>query len=73
MDELDKEMEFFIYLLEQYAFYKDSSADVILRQWDEAGISDFIYKMYLRYHSEALENAFDEIDAMLAQGHLPRS
>jgi hypothetical protein len=36
MNELAKEMEFFIYLLENYASYKNSSADVIIAQWDKA-------------------------------------
>lgn len=62
MNELDKEMAFFIYLLENYAAYKNSSADKILKEWDNAGITDFIYNMYERYHSEELQNAFDDID-----------
>lgn len=62
MNELDKEMEFFIYLLENYAAYKHSSADEVLKQWDEAGLTDFFYNMYERYHSEDLQNAFDDID-----------
>ena len=62
MNELDKEMVFFIYLLEHYAAYKNSSADRILKEWDDAGITDFIYNMYERYHSEELQNAFDDID-----------
>ena len=32
MNELDKEMIFFIYLLENYAAYKNSSADKILKE-----------------------------------------
>ena len=44
MNELDKEMCFFIYLLENYAAYKNSSADVVLKQWDSAGLTDFFYK-----------------------------
>ena len=62
MNELDKEMCFFIYLLENYAAYKNSSADVVLKQWDSAGLTDFFYNMYERYHSEDLQNAFDDID-----------
>ena len=45
MNELDKEMVFFIYLLENYAAYKNSSADKILKDWDDAGITDFIYNI----------------------------
>lgn len=67
MNELDKEMAFFIYLLENYAAYKNSSADKILKEWDNAGITDFIYNMYERYHSEELQNAFDDIDKKTSQ------
>ena len=67
MNELDKEMEFFIYLLENYAAYKNSSADKILSAWDNAGITDRIYNMYERYHSEDLQNAFDDIDLLRSE------
>jgi hypothetical protein len=66
MNELDKEMIFFIYLLENYAAYKNSGADEILKEWDDAGITDFIYNMYERYHSEELQNAFADIESLLA-------
>lgn len=65
MNELDKEMVFFIYLLENYAAYKNSSADKILKEWDDTGITDFIYNMYERYHSEDLQNAFIDIESLL--------
>ena len=65
MNELDKEMVFFIYLLENYAACKNSSADKILQEWDDAGITDFIYNMYERYHSEELQNAFTDIESLL--------
>ena len=68
MNGLDKEMEFFIYLLENYAAYKKSGADQILKEWDHAGITDLIYNMYERYHSEDLQNAFADIEAMLVSG-----
>lgn len=65
MNELDKEMIFFIYLLENYAAYKNTSADEVLKQWDVSGLTDFFYNMYERYHSEDLQNAFDDIDKKL--------
>ena len=64
---LSKEMDFFIFLLEQYAAAKNIAADEVLRRWDELGISRFIYDMYERYHIEALENAFDDIDRLTAE------
>ena len=62
---MPKEMDFFIFLLEQYAAVKGTTADKILRQWDDAGVTDTIYGMYERYHSEAIENAFDDIDRII--------
>ena len=62
---MSKEMEFFILLLEQYAFAWNSSADVVLKKWDEAGITDTIYNMYEMYHTEYLENAYNDIDKLL--------
>lgn len=47
-----KEMEFFIFLLEQYAAYKNTTADKVLNQWDELELTDFIYDMYELYHIE---------------------
>lgn len=47
---LSKESEFFIYLLERYAEYKNSSADKILSQWEELGLTEFIYDIYEIYH-----------------------
>ena len=67
---MSKEMEFFIFLLEQYAKHKNTTADNILRQWDGLQLTDFIYDMYERYHVEALENAFDDIDRLIAQKNL---
>lgn len=62
---MSKEMEFFIFLLEQYAFARNLSADVVLKKWDKAGITNTIFNMYERYHSECLENAYSDIDQLL--------
>jgi hypothetical protein len=64
---VSKEMEFFIFLLEQYAAYKNITADKILKQWDESGLTDFVYDMYERYHIERIENAFDDIDLLMLE------
>ncbi len=64
---LSKDMEFFIYLLEHYAAYKKTTGDVILKQWDELGLTDLILNMYERYHSECLENAYKDIDLLVAE------
>ena len=60
-----KEMEFFSFLMEQYAAYKGTTANKILAQLEEKKLTDFVYSMYERYHTEALENAFDDIDRLL--------
>ncbi len=52
---MSKQSEFFIYLLERYAEYKNQSADVVLKQWDELGLTQFIYDMYKMYHCERIE------------------
>lgn len=59
-------MEFFSFLLEQYAHYKQTTADAVLKKWDELNLTDFIFNMYERYHTEALENAFADIDSRCA-------
>ena len=57
-----KEMEFFSFLMEQYAAYKGTTANKILAQLEEKKLSDFVYGMYERYHTETLENAFENIN-----------
>ena len=63
---LSKETEFFIYLLEHYAAERERTAGSVLAQWNGLGLTDFFYDMYERYHSEALENAYADIDAHVA-------
>lgn len=64
---MPKEMDFFIFLLENYAAYKGSTADKILSKWDSLNLTDFIYEMYERYHTERIENAFDDIDRIITE------
>lgn len=66
---MSKEMDFFIYLLEQYASFKGRSAADVFTEWKRHDLVDFIYSMYEMYHSEALENAFTDIDSCLETGH----
>lgn len=66
MNELDKKTAFFIYLIEHYAAFKGMTANQVLVQWDKESVSDKIYDMYERYHSEDLQNAFDDIDKLRA-------
>ena len=65
---MSDEMDFFIFLLEQYAAEKDRPASDILREWDEKGITQEVYDGYWGYHTERLENAYEDIDSLLATG-----
>ena len=62
---MPKEMDFFIFLLENYAAYKGTSADQVLAEWDEFGITELIYEMYERYHVVRIENAYEDIDTLI--------
>lgn len=62
---MTKEMEFFIFLMEQYASYKNTTADKVLRQLDELNLTDYVFNMYEMYHIEALENAYSDIDNLI--------
>lgn len=62
-----KEMEFFSFLMEQYAAYKGTTANKILAQLEKKKLTDFVYSMYERYHTEAIENAFEDMDRMLQE------
>lgn len=62
---MTKEMEFFIFLMEQYACYKNKTADKVLRQLDELKLTDYVFNMYEMYHAEALENAYKDIDKLI--------
>lgn len=64
---MSKEADFFIYLLERYAESKDKTAFSVLKQWDDLDLTDFIYDMYEIYHTERLENAFDDIDELILE------
>ena len=43
---MTKEMEFFTFLMEQYAHYKNITADKILHQLDELNLTDYVFGMY---------------------------
>ena len=63
-----KQFSFFVYLLESYAAHKDMTAEDVLHLLDEKNLTDFVYGMYDLYHVEAIENAFRDIDSLLATG-----
>ena len=65
---MSKESDFFVYLLEHYANYKNTTAEKILKILDEKELTDYVYDMYEIYHSESLDNAFNDIDSLMEKG-----
>lgn len=64
---MSKESDFFIYLIEKYAEEKKTTAQHVMKQWDSLSLTEFIYEMYEIYHTERLENAFDDIDRLIIE------
>ena len=64
---MPKEMEFFIFLLENYAAYKKIGADEVINKLEELNLTDFVYNMYEIYHQEAIENAYKDIDRLIEE------
>ena len=64
---MTKEMEFFIFLIEQYAFYKKTTANKVLEKLEQLNLAQFVYDMYEIYHTEDLHNAFADIDKLILE------
>lgn len=64
---MSREMTFFMYLTERYAEYKGTTSGEILATWDKLGITEKIYSLYELYHTEAIENAFADIDRLIEE------
>lgn len=65
---MSEEFLFLNYLLECYATYRGITACKVLEEWDEHGITQTIYDNYWGYHTERIENAFEDIDSLLKTG-----
>lgn len=65
---MSEEMQFFIYLLEYYAEFKNAKTGDVLKEWDQHGITQTVYDNYWIYHTECIENAFSDIDHLIATG-----
>lgn len=65
---MTEEMKFFIYLTEYYAAYKNKKTSDVLKVWEEAGITQKIYDNYWIYHTERIENAYEDIDSLIETG-----
>lgn len=66
---MSEEMKFFMYLLEYYADYKGMKSRDVLRIWDEKNLTNKIFENYWMYHTERIENAYMDIDSLIATGH----
>ena len=66
---MSEETKFFMYLLEYYAAYRNRKTGEILQEWLDRGIFQTIYDGYWNYHTECLQNAFDDIDSLMTAGN----
>ena len=64
---MNREMEFYIYLIEKYSEYKKKSTTDIVNKLESLKLTDYIYNMYEMYHIEAIENAFSDIDRLIKE------
>lgn len=62
------ELKFFILLLEKYAYDKNYSTADVLHEWESKGIVQDIFDSYMIYHTERIENAYDDVENLLATG-----
>lgn len=62
---MSDEMKFFMYLTEYYAEYKGQTTAQVITTWEDAGITQKIYDNYWLYHTERIENAYDDIDRLV--------
>lgn len=65
---MSKEFDFFIFLLEMYADHKGVMPGEILKILKEKQLMDTVVSGYEMYHQEALQNAFDDLDSLIATG-----
>ncbi|MDR2564525.1 MAG: DUF3791 domain-containing protein [Bifidobacteriaceae bacterium] len=68
---MDKETEFFVYLIERYGAARGQTGGQVLERLDAAGLTDFVFSMYDLYHAERLQNAFDDLDELFEHGLPP--
>lgn len=59
---------FFLYLIECYAAYKDERTSKVYEELESLNLISFICDdMYWRYSTEAIENAFEDIDKLIVE------
>lgn len=65
---LPKEFTFFAYLIESYAQSRNLSAAEVMDALDQQEKIGFVYDMYEMYHTESIDNAFADLDSLIATG-----
>ncbi len=65
---LPKEFSFFAFLIESYAQSRNLKAAEVFDALDKQGRIGFVYDMYEMYHTESLDNAFTDLDSLIATG-----
>jgi len=63
---LSNKLNFFLFLIERYACHKGVSAGAVIKKWDHVEITQIIFEGYPEYHTERIENAFRDIDNLMA-------
>ncbi len=54
--------------MQLYQLERGITAGKALEEWDEYSITQKIYDGYWEYHTERIENAFEDINSLLATG-----
>ena len=62
------ELKFFILLLEKYAYDKNIPTADVLREWEEKNLVQEIYDSYEVYHTERIENAYEDVEQLMKTG-----
>ena len=62
------ELKFFIWLLEKYAYDKNLPTADVLREWEEKNLIQEIYDSHPLYHTERIENAYEDIEHLAKTG-----
>ena len=65
---MSDELKFFLLLLEKYAYDKGLPTAEVYREWESKGILQEIYDGYEVYHTERIENAYEDIESLAATG-----
>lgn len=62
---MSKEMEYFIYLIEHYAAYKNKNTSEVMEELERLDLVKEVFNRYEFYHIEKIENAYEDIDKLI--------